>query len=373
LKLPDQREQADAEPLFPDMSRRRKIGVLTFHKCINYGSYWQARCLVEGLRREGFDAELIDHHSDRVARAEARCALQPMLPVRSARDQMHGYAAKIRKFLGACARLPLSPPVPLERPEEIGDYDAIVVGSDEVWNLSHPWYGGARAFYGDGVETPRLIAYAGSFGSYSCHWGLDEYWTGLLKGFDALSVRDRNSYWLVNGTTGREPPLVLDPCLQFADLIDAEPSDGEPYALVYGHSFPKWLVARVIRWAQAHGLRLCSVGYHNDFADEQLLEAGPLEFARLMRGARAVITTYFHGCVFALLNRKPFAAAVTDYRRNKVSDLAATLTMPARIVGEATPQRTFDRLLDREPPPRVFERIAEAREQSRDYLRAALA
>lgn len=355
------------------MNRRRKIGVLTFHKCINYGSYWQARCLVEGLRREGFDAELIDHHSERIDRAEARCALQPMLPVRSARDHRRGYAAKVRKFLKAFARLPLSAPVPLEQPDKMADYDAVVVGSDEVWNLSHPWYGGARMFYGDGVKAPRLVAYAGSFGSYSCHWGLDEYWAGLLKGFDALSVRDRNSYWLVNGTTGREPPLVLDPCLQFADLIDAEGCDGEPYALIYGHSFPEWLVARATRWARTRRLWLRSVGYHNPFADDQLLDAGPLEFARLMRGAQAVITTYFHGCVFALLNRKPFAAATTDYRRNKVSDLAATLAMPARIVDEATPQRAFDRLLDREPPRRVFDRMAEAREQSRDYLRAALA
>ena len=30
-----------------------KIGVLTFHRCINYGSYWQARSLVEGLRSRG--------------------------------------------------------------------------------------------------------------------------------------------------------------------------------------------------------------------------------------------------------------------------------------------------------------------------------
>ena len=39
----------------------RKIGVLTFHRCINYGSYWQARCLVEGLRDRGFEAELLNH------------------------------------------------------------------------------------------------------------------------------------------------------------------------------------------------------------------------------------------------------------------------------------------------------------------------
>ena len=28
------------------MAVSRTIGVLTFHRCINYGSYWQARCLV---------------------------------------------------------------------------------------------------------------------------------------------------------------------------------------------------------------------------------------------------------------------------------------------------------------------------------------
>lgn len=330
--------------------------------------------MVEGLRREGFDAELIDHHCDRVDRAEARCAFQPMLPVRSTRDQMRGYAAKVRRFLSAFARLPLSAPVALERPEEMANYDAVVVGSDEVWNLSHPWYGGARAFYGDGLKAQRLVAYAGSFGSYSCHWGLDEYWTGLLKAFDALSVRDRNSYWLVNGTTGREPPLVLDPCLQFADGIEADAAPAEePFALVYGHSFPGWLTAAAKRWASGEGLRLKSIGYHNDFADEQLLDAGPLEFARLMRGARAVITNYFHGCVFSLVNRKPFVATTMDYRRNKVSDLAATLGMQDRIVEEATLQRTFERLLEAEPPAQVFERITEGRRQSREYLRDALA
>jgi hypothetical protein len=356
------------------MTARKKIGVLTFHKCINYGSYWQARCLVEGLRGEGFDAELIDHHSEQVLRAEARCAFQPMLPVRSSPDHMRGYGAKVRSFCRAFARLPLSQPVPLENPAEMSDYDAVVVGSDEVWNLSHPWYGGARIFYGDGIETPRLISYAGSFGSYSCHWGLDEYWTRLLKGFDALSVRDRNSYWLVKGTTGRDPPLVLDPCLQFPNVMDPGSSeDEEPFALVYGHSFPAWFVAAAKRWASRRGVRLRSIGYHNGFADEQVLDAGPLEFARLMRQAKAVITNYFHGCVFALLNGKPLVAATMDYRRNKVHDLAETLHMRERLPDEATPQQAFERLLDSAPPPQVYERLAAVRDQSRQYLHAALA
>ena len=80
------------------MARPRRIGVLTFHRCINYGSYWQARCLVDGLLARGHDAELLDHHCDEVMSAELRCALQPKLPERSPRQEIRAYAAKVRRF-----------------------------------------------------------------------------------------------------------------------------------------------------------------------------------------------------------------------------------------------------------------------------------
>lgn len=350
-----------------------KIGVLTFHKCINYGSYWQARCLVEGLRARGHDAELLDHHCDCIARAEARCAFQPMLPMRTARQDFPAYATKTRKFADAIRKLPLSSSFPLHRPESVSGYDTILIGSDEVWNLAHPWYGGKPIFYGVGLEAPRIVSYAGSFGSYSCHWGIGEYWAGQLKRFDALSVRDRNSYWLVHGSTGVQPEVVLDPCLQFPEPAQTGPeSEREPYALVYGHGFPQWLAAAVRRWARSSGVRLLSVGYRNGFADEQLIAAGPIEFARLMSGARAVVTNFFHGCVFALINDKPFATAPSEYRLNKVRDLAAALDAPHRIVDATGRQSDYDRLLSTPPLPHVAQRIAELRQRSNEFLSAAL-
>jgi hypothetical protein len=62
------------------MNPRRKIGVLTLHRCINYGSYWQARCLVEGLRARGHDATIVNHHSWRMNWAEWKCGFRPVLP-----------------------------------------------------------------------------------------------------------------------------------------------------------------------------------------------------------------------------------------------------------------------------------------------------
>src|SRR3954471_7987777 len=107
------------------MARPSKIGVLTFHRCVNYGSYWQARRLVEGLRARGCDAELLDHRSRRVDRAEWRCALSPHLPVSTPTADRRLYARKARAFFDAFDTLPLSAPFALEDPAGMDRYDLI--------------------------------------------------------------------------------------------------------------------------------------------------------------------------------------------------------------------------------------------------------
>jgi hypothetical protein len=350
-----------------------KVGVLTFHKCINYGSYWQARCLVEALRSRGHEAELLDHDCRCVRDAELHCALQPKLPERTRGSELKLYAAKTRRFIEAIGRLPLSRRFSLHEPEAARRYDAVVVGSDEVWNFRHPWYGSKPIFFGDGLKADRLVSYAASFGNHSAWDGMHPAWARKLSRFAALSVRDANSWHLVRGATSREPELVLDPCLLFPDAARADAPDETPYALVYGHGFPGWLKGLARRWASRNGVRLVSVGYSNDFADEQRIAAGPNEFARTMSGARAVITNFFHGCVFALINGKPWATAPSDYRSIKIPDLAATIGADARLVDEQADERAFAELLETPLQPHVSQRIGELRAQSQAYLNAALA
>lgn len=348
-----------------------KVGVLTFHRCFNYGSYWQARCLVEGLRGLGHDAELLDHQDAAVERAEARCLLQPALPHRTARGDMPALKVKARKFLRAFDALPLSSRFDLNAWEASPRYDAVVVGSDEVWNFRHPWYGGKQLFWGRGLNGGRRVAYAASFGNHDAAEGMDPFWAGLLRDFDRVAVRDANSRALAAGALGWEPPLVLDPVLQFPEVVGSEEAgeDG-PYALVYGHGLPDWLAGAVRGWSRAAGVRLVSVGYRNDWADVQRLDAGPAEFAGLMAGARAVVTNFFHGCVFTLINGKPLVTAPSDYRANKVRDLAAALGFEHRLVADGA---RVGALLDVPLEDGIGERIAAMRQGSAAYLRDALA
>ena len=165
--------------------------------------------------------------------------------------------------------------------------------------------------------------------------------------------------------------MVLDPCLQFGHLIPKTPlwTDGKPYAVVYGHGFPDWLTSRIVQWATGEGVRLVSVGYDNPWADEQRIDAGPMEFAAMMAGSRGVVTNFFHGCVFALVNGKPFVTAPYDYRFNKVRDLVAALGAERHMVSEATEiEAIMSDILD----PRIAHAIATMRVQSDSYLDHAL-
>jgi Polysaccharide pyruvyl transferase len=352
----------------------QKIGVLTFHACINYGSYWQARCLVEGLRVRGHDAVILDHHSRKVNFAEWRCAFRPVLPTPVPKSDYPLYREKMQKFFCAFSSLPISARFDLENPAGMESFDTVVIGSDEVWNLSHPWYSGCTLFYGEGVRARRLISYAASFGNYSAWWGLDKTWADRLRNFEFISVRDENSWWIIKNELGLEPKLVLDPCLQFSPQPEGDwHGPLEPFVAVYGHNFSEAFSREIQRWARSRGYRLVSIGYRNDWADTQWLEAGPHDFAHAIARAEAVATNFFHGCVFSLHNARPFVCEVSSYRSNKVRDLMTAVGGEKHLVSQDTSAAIYDAGLSEPLESEIFHKINGLRQTSEAYLDKALA
>jgi len=351
-----------------------KIGVLTFHRCINYGSYWQARCLTEGLQARGHDAMILDHESGRVNMAEWKCAYRPTLPTHVPESDYPSYRKKIEKFFSIFETMPLSPRFPLDRPEEMENYDVVVVGSDEVWNLFHPWYGKCPLFYGDGIKADRLISYAASFGNYPASWGLEQTWANKLDNFDSIAVRDANSQAIVNNAISIEPPIVLDPCLQFPIYPDERSLEHLPkkYVAVYGHNFSDFFIKAVQQFAAKQKLPLISIGYRNDWVDDQWLTADPQDFAHFIANAKAVATNFFHGCVFALLNEKPFVCETTPYRSIKVQGLMEKVSGEKHLVSEDTPTSVYTTQLSEPLEASITQRITQLRQSSNAYLEQAL-
>ena len=351
-----------------------KIGILTFHRCINYGSYWQARCLAEGIQAMGHEVEILDHESAIVNLREWKCAYRPILPTHVHESDFPLYREKIERFFDVFETMPLSARFPLDNPAVLEDYDMVVVGSDEVWNLSHPWYGGCPLFYGDGIPATHLISYAASFGNYNAGWGLPAEWADKLRNFSSISVRDDNSKQIVQQALGIDPVMVLDPCLQF----DIEPAARQtmytqPYMAVYGHNFSPFYIEAIKHWAQQNHLPLVSIGYRNHWADENWLTADPHDFAHFVSGATAMATNFFHGCVFALRNQKPFVCESSAYRNNKVQGLMTAIGGEQHLVNEQATPAHYNAMLSNPVVSSIFTRIEALRHVSAAYLRNALA
>jgi hypothetical protein len=111
-----------------------------------------------------------------------------------------------------------------------------------------------------------------------------------------------------------------------------------------------------------------SVGYHNDWADENRLSASPDDFVNLMRNARAVATNFFHGCVFSLKYERPFVCESLPYRAIKIHDL---LSMVGAEGHQVRLENMSESWVERLNEPLNLEnaaRINRLRESSQAYL-----
>lgn len=351
--------------------RSLNIGILTFHRCINYGSYWQTRCLADGLRNQGHQVLILDHQSKRINYSEWKCALQPVLPSSVPKEDQPFYREKIHKFFEAFRSLPLSVPFELEEPDQMDEYDTVVVGSDEVWNLSHPWYGGCPLFFGEGIRSASLVAYAASFGNYDSKSGLQDHWVDKLRNFEMVSVRDQNSRHIIKEHLGFEPPLVLDPCLQFPITCEKRPMR-ESYIAVYGHNFSAFFIKNIREYARRRNLPLLSIGYRNDWADVQWLNAGPDDFVNFMEQSSGVATNFFHGCVFSLHFSRSFVCERSVYRSNKLNGLLKSVAAGNHLMAPETSYEGYESCLSQPLSPQVELKIDLLRQCSDDFLNRAL-
>ena len=146
----------------------KKIGILTFHKSINYGSVLQAFALSDLLSKRGYAVEIIDYEP-------ASYSIQYRIFEKN--TSVHNVAANIRRLsvfdilweqkkgfekfreeylpLSACKFTQASSPQEFSK-----YYDAVICGSDQIWNVT------AKdcdpIFFLPGKQSYKKIAYAAS-------------------------------------------------------------------------------------------------------------------------------------------------------------------------------------------------------------------
>ena len=275
-----------------------------------------------------------------------------------------------------------------EAAEMSSEYDALVVGSDQLWlpvNIAGDYF--TLSWAAPGV---RKVAYATSVGL-----GDVDPWTGrriadMLASYHAVSVREESAADLVESLTGTRPFVACDPTallsreewLSVANVTyDKIPE--EPYAFVYLLGRNAWQRSAIRDYCRSHGLKAVVVA-HNDsyvradegWADVYPWDAGPAEWLALIARASMVFADSYHAAVFSNVFEVPFvslrrhAAGSALSTNSRIDTLLRSLGLKGRLCeSEGELARVADAPVDFEAS-RL--RLEAHRRESAAWLLAAL-
>ena len=248
--------------------------------------------------------------------------------------------------------------------------DAIVIGSDEVWNyLDKKSYSLIK--FSAGLNAERIIAYAPSVGK-SADVPIPDEVRDALKGFTALSARDVSAQSLCERALGTTPILVCDPTfLTPTPRIDNEKIrrlTQKPYILFYYcNGIPQEIKEGIIADAHKKGYSVIGGGEYDKLYSDMSIRLTPFEWAELFRRAEYVYTGTFHGVIFSIINRRQFRVyASIESRVKKISAILDQFGIGNRdILNENIGQESIDY-------DKVYSNIDKLRDESEDYLYRAI-
>ena len=365
-----------------------KIAIVTLPLHTNYGGLFQAYALKTVLEGLGHSVDVLDLKEKMpvprglkapfiyLSRAMKRLVKGKKGPevfreIRYRRElpQRSEYTSK---FVDRCIL-----PRMIDRYEDIkeGEYDAYVVGSDQVWR---PLYfsGIQNAFlkFTEGWDVKRL-SYAASFGTDQLEYDYTQLaeCARLLAGFDAVSVREASAVGMCAEWLDCDKAVhVLDPVmladvqdyLSFAGSADGHPAKGRIMTYVLDPSGEKTHVLEFVR--KITGKEPYSLDLSGTVPPVEQWLAG---FA----DSDFVVTDSFHGCVLALMMHKRFIA-VSNSRRGmaRLNSLLTMFGLDQRLVHGIDPEDDGEFFLS-EPDWETVDRILdEMKSASLSFLNDAL-
>lgn len=240
--------------------------------------------------------------------------------------------------------------------------EVYICGSDQVWNNSLHSKNTAGWYLDFGNPSIRRISYAASIGR-NIEKGEQSTFKTYLNHLNAISVRESSAQALCQSLGFSNVEVVGDPTLllsanHYLSLCKDIPKQEHPYLFMYmlNISTPEeigW--DKVSAYLQARSLDLktvCSSGYlpaRELIPDNRNILASIPEWIALIRDARYVITTSFHGMMFCILLHKPFLVMklTNQYAKgnNRMTSLLAILGIEERIHNSSLP---FDRQMENE-------------------------
>lgn len=304
----------------------KKIGILTFHRSINYGAFMQSYSLAQQLiKRYGDIVEIIDF--EKASKHNSYHAKQGLIQL-----MIHGRGKEIMRsrFQEDLRLLPLSDKTLITNNyDEVlryinGRYDIVIVGSDAVWaynkglGLKNPYW-----LFGDALQCEKFSYAASAFSLDQSTLSNEDkdYIGGCLKSFSYIGVRDQETENLVKMCLpGAEVHRNCDPTV----LLDKPNKEITKQVFEKQHLNPNKKLVTIMMGVYEPAIyeiihKLGKKDYQYVFlysymkarerfslsAPRFLYNLSPFEWYHLFGRSYLNLTTYFHGTLLGLKSAVP--------------------------------------------------------------------
>ena len=351
----------------------KRIAVLTwFNRGRNYGQTLQAFALNHTLRKMGFQCELLSYGKNGPRLTEEEIY------------QLDGSKRELQIKFAAFVKAHIDYSPRLRTPEEVRHYlqeqafDAVVCGSDQIWNAAFPLF--ETVYLLDFPLPGQKVAYAAGMMDLPLRSAVEHYpqFADWLEDFDSVSVRENAGREIIRDLTGGkvDPMVVLDPTLLLTETewlqnVEIPEIQWEPYIFCYMYHLSdgqKLLIQDVAR--ENH----CGTVIFSDILEEDMPEMAGLHvelarcvsierFLSLVRHAQATVTDTFHGNALSIIFQKNFfslesASSQPGNNLNRVGTLLEKAGLSQRMLrlgqegeaplGESIDYKAVNRRLDAE-------------------------
>ena len=368
-----------------------KVAILTLPFRTNYGQILQGYALQTTLERMGHSAEMLDDPYF----TGSYYLRYPMMCLKRAYQKLILGNKDIEIFVPEHVRIKQYTQRFIDRHIRrrivrnwdaalASDYDAFVVGSDQVWRPQYfesnnrPCIELAFLSFTEAKQVKR-ISYAASFGTDQMEYTPSQLQvcSPHLKNFNAVSVREESGVMLCDEYFGVKAEHVLDPTMllrkeDYVDLIPQGISPVEGSLLVYILDESDSTRRFINDFSQNKGLNPFRVNAQNG-NDVPLTDRIQPPVEKWLQGfadAEFVITDSFHACVFSILFHKPFICVGNNKRgKSRFDSLLKMFNLQNHYVEDWDDYNEDLLSVDWDMVDRILE---QKRETSREFLIKAL-
>lgn len=342
-----------------------KIGILTLFKSNNYGTFLQCFSLVNQLKKYSeLDIEVINCVSLQTEK-------NMLLSIRDSYSKINSFKTLIRylKLRKTAVKL-----LPLSKKSFTGNnhekamnfidkqgYDAIIVGSDELWKVLAD-YRFPGIYWLDSTVKAKKISYAVSANRTDFNVFSNtnkDFIHSMLDDFDYLGVRDnttKNELNKINPNAkfykNPDPTFMYE----FIETPNLENKVFNKYKVdknkpIIGITMrdPDMGKAIIERFGQKY--EIVSIFRSNPCVKKYICDLDYFEWANIFGLFAGTITDLYHGTIFSLKNSTPFVSVDNSelYTRypGKIEDLLVDINMQDSYFNVKDANFSLDKMLDK--------------------------